>query len=229
MTLLHKAFAIGIALVVLGAALAGCGPTPPTQTAHNAPHADHAAPPDTGVASVSAGYRGDPVAVRRVYDFNLPSTENRITRFSDLNGRWRVVFFGYLHCPDFCPLTLVDFKLTNEQLGADADKVRFVYITIDALRDSQEDLRAYLDNFDPTFIGFVGDDATLIRMQPDYGYYYSRRLADDPAALMTVEHSTRSYLIDPKGLIRASFAYHTDPQVMADALRWYIANDHKGY
>jgi protein SCO1/2 len=158
-------------------------------------------------------------------DFEVPSSHDEVSRLSDLNGKWRVIFFGYMHCPDFCPLTLVDYMRVKAALGEAASEVDFIYISVDAVRDTASALRRYLANFDTAFIGFSADDATLSRIQPDYGFYYERRLDTGTQAVYTVDHSTRSYLLDRDGVLRASFAYQTAPSDVAGALLWYL--DHE--
>lgn len=158
-----------------------------------------------------------------VTDFTQPSTRSDIKKFSDLNGQWRVIFFGYMHCPDFCPLTLVDYRDVKTQLPpATVDEISFVFISVDAVRDTPDKMETYLAHFDPAFIGFAPDDETLARIQPDYDFYYERRLDDGDQAIYTVDHSTRSYLVDPNGILRASFAYDTEPHLIAQALQWYV-------
>ncbi|QPC83709.1 SCO family protein [Phototrophicus methaneseepsis] len=161
----------------------------------------------------------------QVQDFTAPGSDDELTRLSDTNGRWRVIFFGYMHCPDFCPLTLVDYRDVRSLLGEAADEVTFMFISVDSVRDTPEAVRQYLDHFDSAFVGFSPDDATLNRIQPDYGFYYQRRLDEGRQAVYTIDHSTRSYLLDRDGVLRASFAYDTDPQQMADALLWYLENE----
>jgi len=174
-------------------------------------------------SGVYVGQVADPPV--QVQDFTAPSSFDDITRFSDLDGRWRVIFFGYMHCPDFCPLTLVDYRRVKALLGDAAEDVTFVFISVDAVRDTAAALRPYLANFDPAFVGFSADDATLSRIQPDYGFYYERRLDTGSQAVYTIDHSTRSYLVDRDGVLRASFAYDTAPRAVADALLWYL--DHE--
>lgn len=161
----------------------------------------------------------------QVQDFVLPGSHEDIQRLSDLNGTWRVIFFGYMHCPDFCPLTLVEYKRVKELLAEVAQDVTFVFISVDPIRDSVDALREYLARFDPAFIGFSGDDATLTRIQPDYGFYYARRMGSGTQSVYTIDHSTRSYLLDRDGVLRASFAYDTHPDLIASALRWYMAHE----
>lgn len=158
-------------------------------------------------------------------DFALPGTDLDIERLSDLNGTWLLMFFGYLHCPDFCPLTLAEYRRIKADLGADAENIRFVYISVDAVRDSPDAIRAHLANFDPAFIGFSGDDDTLARIQPDYGFYYERRMDTGSQAVYTVDHSTRSYLVDRQGILRASFTYDAEHDAIAEAIRWYLQHE----
>lgn len=158
-------------------------------------------------------------------DFEAPASETDISRLSDTAGKWRVIFFGYMHCPDFCPLTLMDYKKAKAFLGDAADEVEFLYISVDSIRDTPEAMARYLANFDSQFIGFSPDDATLIEIQPDYGFYYKRSMGTGPRAVYTVDHSTRSYVLDRDGVLRTSFAYDTEPQTIADALLWFVEHE----
>lgn len=130
-----------------------------------------------------------------------------------------------MRCPDFCPLTLVDYKHVRQLLADDAEQVNFIFISVDSERDTPEALTRYMRNFDATFVGFSASDETLSEIQPDYGFYYARRLNASSNAVYTIDHSTRSYLVDRNGVLRASFAYDTDPEQVAFALRWYLAHE----
>lgn len=163
----------------------------------------------------------------QVQDFAVPSTDETITQFSDLNGVWRVVFFGYMRCPDFCPMTLVSHHRAKVLLGDLSEQVKFVLVSVDSDRDTPDALQRYLLNFDPDFVGFSADDETLNRIQSDYDFYYERRMDAGSRAVYTIDHSTRSYLIDPDGVLRASFAYDTYPDVLAGALTWYVEQSMK--
>lgn len=182
---------------------------------------------EKALTAVAQGqYVGQPLnPPLQVKDFSQTSTHPDINAFSDLTGQWRVIFFGYMYCPDFCPLTLVDYRDVRRQLTPEEDgQIEFIFISVDAARDTPERLQTYLANFDPTFIGFPLDDATLAEIQPEYGFYYQRRMGEGSQAVYTVDHSTRSYLVDPEGYLRASFAYDTPPPQIAEALSWYLTH-----
>ena len=71
-------------------------------------------------------------------------------------GRVVLLFFGFTSCPDVCPTTLSDFKQVRQRLGKDADRVSFVFITVDPDRDTPERMAKYASGFDPSFIGLSG-------------------------------------------------------------------------
>jgi protein SCO1/2 len=160
----------------------------------------------------------------RVQDFTLPSSTGDMMSLSDFDGQWRVMFIGYMRCPDFCPTTLAAYRRVKALLGDSAEHVTFIYLSIDGMRDTPAMLRDYLNNFDSAFIGFSGDDETLARIQPDYGFYYRRNLTSGSQTVYTIDHSTRSYLIDPDGLLRTTFTYQTRPDALAQAITWYLDN-----
>lgn len=80
----------------------------------------------------------------------------------DLAGKPTLVFFGFTHCPDVCPLTLAVIAEAVTSLRArDIDPPQVLFVSVDSGRDSPERIRSYLRAFDPEFIGATADDATL--------------------------------------------------------------------
>src|SRR5262249_53300641 len=108
-----------------------------------------------------------------IHDFTLTNQTGAPLRLTDLRGRIVLLFFGYTHCPDVCPLTLANFTRVKKLLGAQSDGVTFVFVTVDSQRDTPEVIRAFLNQFDPDFIGLTGDEATLRNMAAEYGAYFS--------------------------------------------------------
>lgn len=158
-------------------------------------------------------------------DFTLPASTGAALSLSDLRGQWLVIFFGYTHCPDFCPMTLLDYKRVKAELGPRAEDVRFIYISVDGFRDTPAAMQGYLAHFDPDFLGFSGDDDTLRRVAGDYNLYYRRRVEEGSAETYYVEHTTRSYLVNRSGGLVASFAYQTDPTIVTDVIEAYLASE----
>jgi protein SCO1/2 len=155
---------------------------------------------------------------KEVSDFTLTSDANAPFHLSDLRGKVAVLFFGYTHCPDVCPTTMADFKRVKADLGDDAARVVFVFISVDGARDTPDRLAAYVHAFDPDFIGLTGDDATIRAIAQDYGVFFQRVNGDDPDNYM-VDHTASSFAIGPEGKLRIVFSYQSDPAGMAQRIQ----------
>jgi protein SCO1/2 len=156
---------------------------------------------------------------RTVADFTMPAAlpggEVRELSLSELEGKHTLVFFGYTHCPDFCPITLAEFIQIKRALGDQADRVQFLFVSVDGERDTPAAIRAYLDGFDPTFIGMSGVRETLEPIRPDYGLYYELRTNEGRGENYLVDHSTPSYLIDPQRRLAAIYSYDASAAIIA--------------
>ncbi|MCS6887709.1 SCO family protein [Chloroflexus sp.] len=152
-------------------------------------------------------------------DFSLPASTGGQLRFSDLRGQPVLLYFGYTRCPDYCPITLAEFRRAREELGADGEKVHFVLISVDPANDTPEVLAAYLRGFGEGFIGLQGDDATLRRISKEYGLTYRHGGAHQHHGNAGVDHSTASYLIDQKGRLRFVYQYGTAASVYVQDIR----------
>jgi protein SCO1 len=120
-------------------------------------------------------------------------------RLEDFRGKAVVLFFGFTHCPDVCPTTLAETAAALRSLGADAEKVQVLLVTVDPERDTQEALAKYVTAFDPRFLGLRGDLAATQRVAKEFKIYFEKRKSGDT---YTVDHSGQSYVIDPAGRLR---------------------------
>ena len=130
---------------------------------------------------------------------DLPDTKGRVRQLADFRGKAVVLFFGFTHCPDVCPTTLADLSGVMKTLGADADRVQVVFVTVDPERDTPQDLDNYVHAFDPRFIALRGDAAATQRVAKEFKIYYEKRKQGDT---YTVDHSAQSYVLDPQGRLR---------------------------
>ena len=129
---------------------------------------------------------------------------------SGQKGKVVLLYFGYVNCPDECPLTMAHVKLARESLGNRAGDVQVVMVSTDPVRDTPQALKTFMGHFDPSFLGLTGALPELQKTWQDYG--------------VTVEdggetHSTYLYVIDPAGDIRETFTPDTEPQVIAADLQ----------
>lgn len=156
---------------------------------------------------------------RQLTDWTLPSSTGSDLRLSSLRGKYAVLFFGYTHCPDFCPTTLGDYKLVKRELGDAAGDVDFVFVSVDPERDTPEVLRKYVATFDPSFIGVAGDATTLESVGKEYGLYYKLRKDEASGGNYPVDHTSLSYVIDPEGRLVAMYPTGLAPEDIAADLK----------
>lgn len=152
-------------------------------------------------------------------DFVLIDQHGEPFRLRDQKGKAVVLFFGYTTCPDVCPGTLAHYRRVKEMLGEDADRVEFVFITVDPERDTTERLAEYVAIFDPEFIGLTGDRADLERVWADYGVYAERVDEPDSPVGYWMNHTSLSYVIDPKGDLRLAHLFGTPVEAVVEDLR----------
>jgi protein SCO1/2 len=135
-------------------------------------------------------------------------------------GRWSLVFFGYTHCPDFCPTALVTASGALEALGADAGRVRVAFITLDPARDTPQILADYLQAFDPRIEGLTGSEDQIAAAAASFKVYFHKR--DMPGGDYGIDHTAAFWLVDPDGRPAEVYAYDIDPAALAEALRRHM-------
>lgn len=146
-------------------------------------------------------------------DFQLHDQNGNLFRLSDERGKVVLLFFGYTFCPDVCPATLVAFRDIYEGLGKDAERVAFVFVTVDPNRDTPEQLKNHLALFSPDFIGLTDNEETLSPVWADY-YIVPQIVPGAGAAGYTVDHSSRVYVIDPQGDLHLTFPFGLSAEAM---------------
>lgn len=156
-------------------------------------------------------------------DFNLTDQDGQPFRLSDQRENIVLIFFGYTHCPDVCPLTLSDFKWIKANLGEQATKVRFVFVTVDPERDTAEVLKEYLSNFDPAFIGLTAAPETLEGVWKAYGVYQAKQQLGSAAGYL-VDHTARTYLIDQQGNLRLTYPFEMSKEDILADVRFLLRN-----
>ena len=127
-------------------------------------------------------------------------------RMSEQRGRVVLLYFGYVNCPNECPLTMAHLKLALESIGDRARNAQVIMVSTDPVRDTPQALKDFMEHFNPSFLGLTGTPAELQKVWKDYG--------------VTVEaggetHSTYLYVIDPAGNVRETFLPDAEPRDIA--------------
>jgi len=125
-----------------------------------------------------------------------------------LAGKPLAIYFGYTYCPEVCPTTLLDLSRWIQKLGPDADKLNYVFVSIDPARDTPALMHTYLSSFDKHIRGFTGSAAQVDRIAQEYRVYYKRIPTDDGGYVM--DHSAIIYLMGADGKFVSMIAYQED-------------------
>ncbi len=153
-------------------------------------------------------------------DFTLTDADGQPFALSTLRGKPTLLFFGFTQCPDLCPTTLAEFKGAKRTLGADADKLQVVFISVDPDHDTNATIKRYLAAFDPSFIGLRGDDAVLSKVASEYDLTY--RKVTLPSGGYTVDHTATAFLIDARGQLRVIYPYGIPASAFAKDTRTFF-------
>ncbi len=151
-------------------------------------------------------------------DFELPDTEGRMRRLADFKGKIVVVFFGFTHCPDVCPATLLELAAVKTALGADGDRVQGIFVTVDPERDTAEVLRAYVQNFGSDFVALRGDVEQTKALAKHFKVFFAKVPGQTPESY-TMDHTAGSYVFDAQGKIRLFTRYGTGQEALLHDLK----------
>lgn len=152
--------------------------------------------------------------------FQLKDSDGRVRTLEDFKGKVVMMFFGFTQCPDVCPTALVNAAQIKSMLGADAEKLQVLFITVDPERDTPEVLREYAQAFDPSFIGLYGTAEETAAVAKAYRVYYAKVPTGNS---YTMEHTALTYVFDTEGTLRMALRYEQTPQQSVEDLRKVMA------
>ena len=158
-------------------------------------------------------------------DFTLTGEDGKPVNFSDFDGQYRTIYFGYAFCPDICPTDnqramagLKRFEEDFPELGA---KVQPLFVSVDPDRDTTEVLREFTDAFHPRLIGMTGDAATLEKVAGEFGVFFAVP-EDRKDGGYLVEHSGVTLLFGPDGQPIAPLPTDEGPDAVRDELAKWV-------
>ena len=140
----------------------------------------------------------------------------------DFAGKIVVVFFGFVQCPDVCPTTMAELaevkKLLEKNNKGDGDKLQALFITIDPERDTLPVLKAYMANFDPTFLAMRTTPDKLATVAKDFKTYYKKAPGRTDTSY-SMDHSAGSFVYDTTGKVRLYTRYGSGAEALASDIK----------
>ncbi|MGH8214578.1 MAG: SCO family protein [Rhodanobacteraceae bacterium] len=134
--------------------------------------------------------------------FQMTNDLDKPVTAATYRGKVVVLYFGYTHCPDVCPLTLVHLHTVLQKLGKDAGDVQVLFVTVDPTRDTVPVLRQYVTAFDPRIVGLTGTQDAIATLAKRYRAFFQRQTPKTPTADYEVTHSSAIYIFDREGRAR---------------------------
>jgi protein SCO1 len=142
--------------------------------------------------------------------FQLTDDQGKTVTAADYRGKVTLLYFGYTHCPDVCPLTLAHLHVVMQQLGKLSDNVRILFVSVDPTRDTPAVLHGYVTAFDPHAVGLTGSPSDIEALTKRYRAAFSREPGNADGSY-EVSHSSGIYIFDGEGKARL-LATPTDSQ-----------------
>ena len=146
--------------------------------------------------------------------FSLLDHNGQVRSLADFAGKVVIVFFGYTQCPDVCPTSMQELAEVKRLLGSDGDKLQGLFITLDPERDTPEMLKAYMTNFDPSFLALHPTPEQLAAVTKDFKIYF-KKVDGKTATSYTLDHSAGSYTFDTQGRVRLYNRYGSGAAALA--------------
>ena len=151
-------------------------------------------------------------------DFDLTDHTGKRRRLADFRGKVTMLFFGFTHCPDMCPLTLAKMAKAVERLGDNGKLVQGLFVTLDPKRDTPELLARYVPSFHPTFLGLYGSPEKIAATAREFKVFYALQ-PPDANGFYTVDHQTAIFVFDSEGRLRLYMNGETPVSVVAHDLK----------
>ena len=152
-------------------------------------------------------------------EFRLTDQSGALRSAADFAGAPVALFFGYTYCPDVCPMTLTLLANALDEVrnrNLDTAALQTIFVTVDAERDTPEQLAAYLSLFDNEVTGLTGSSEALVKVQLDFGVYALRVARDDGVVLW--DHTATVYLYDADGRFTGTIVFNEPPEFVTEKL-----------
>jgi len=151
---------------------------------------------------------------------DLSDATGEAVNATDMAGRFSLVTFGFTNCPDVCPTLLARLTAILDALGDDAARLRPVFVTLDPLRDTAEELADYVTAFDSRIVGARGNQAQTDAAAQAFRIQYRREGEGEEAMIY---HTAALFLVDGRGNLAGYFRHEDSLADVAAAIRRALA------
>ena len=168
------------------------------------------------ITSLAAQPRDD--AERFGGPFTLTAGDGSTKTDESFRGKWMLVYFGYTHCPNICPMTLSAISEALDILGPLADQVQSLYVSIDPERDTPAQMEEYTRNFDSRILGLTGTPEAIASVAKEYRVFYRKVPSQTPGEYW-MEHSAFIYVMGPDGRYVTLISHSEPAAAIAERMR----------
>ncbi|WP_020408300.1 SCO family protein [Hahella ganghwensis] len=167
--------------------------------------------------SINGGVRFEPAR-----DLSLPVLTgvdgSELTK-ETLMGHWTIVNFGYLSCPDICPVNMAAIhQALNQSPPSLPDNINVLYVTMDPARDSSEELLGYLSYFNPEYQGATGSVEEVSTFANEMGTVFENT-PPDSSGFYSINHNSLLSVLNPDGKLAGQLIGTYD----SDKLRKFLS------
>ncbi|WP_245185574.1 SCO family protein [Falsiroseomonas frigidaquae] len=155
--------------------------------------------------------------------FRLTDHRGRPVTEQDFRGRPVAIFFGFTSCPDVCPTTLNEMTSFIEAMGADADRIQWLFVSVDSERDTPQAMANYLEAFDRRITGLSGTEPQIAEAARSFRVYYQRVPLEGGG--YTMDHSASIFLLDAEGRFAGTVDYKESERVALEKLRLLVGQN----
>jgi cytochrome oxidase Cu insertion factor (SCO1/SenC/PrrC family) len=156
--------------------------------------------------------------------FELTDQAGRRRTDVDFRGKLVVLYFGYTYCPDVCPTELQSISLALDKLGAAAEAVQPLFITVDPERDTPSRLAEFVASFHPRLIGLTGSLSEIRKTATSYRTFFAKNSAT-ASGEYSVDHTGFIYLVGKDGRYLGFLPPGVTPDAIADAIRVRLGSE----
>jgi len=153
---------------------------------------------------------------RPLAEFSLQTQHGETFDTDSLAGRWSFVFYGYLACPDVCPMSLHALRGMHDFLASRnaADDLQVIFVSLDPENDTPEEMKQYLGWYHEDFIGLHGPLEEIERMASPMAIKYAEHV--DESGYRSIDHTASVMIIDPRSRVVGALPPPLEPQRMAE-------------